>query len=74
MGLGERFKYFSSTVGWIVGPVIALIGLVNQDLPYNGMVMLLGVLIWWLAAGISYSLHKEAEAAKPAEEHEDSSE
>jgi hypothetical protein len=71
--LGQHFKFASSAIGWVVGPAVALVGLLNPDLPYNGAVLVLGVLIWWLAAGISYSTNKEIEAAKKESEVSDDS-
>jgi hypothetical protein len=61
---GEHFKFASSSIGWIIGPALALFGLLNPNLHYSGLVILMGVIIWGLGGGISYTLNKEIATRK----------
>ena len=71
MGLGREFKGFSVGLGFVGGPVVAAFGLLNSDLPYAGLVMLLGIVIFVLSLSINLSLERE----NPKEENpEDPSE
>jgi hypothetical protein len=71
MDLGREFKGFSVGLGFVCGPVIALFGLLNSDLPYAGLVMGLGVVIFLMALSINATLERE----NPEEENpEDPSE
>lgn len=45
-----------------------LLGLIALDLPYAGLLLLLGPAVWWLATGINYSLRQERIALEPPED------
>jgi hypothetical protein len=70
MGLGREFKGFSVGLGFVGGPVIAIFGLLNSDLPYAGLVMGLGVVIFLMALSINSALEREKPEEKPETDDE----
>ncbi len=62
----DHFKYASSALGWLAGLALFAIGLANLDLPYAGVLLVLGVVVWWLGHGIRFTLTKEREIRENA--------